>query len=128
MKFCSVDFFKKVQDVGNSDQEFLKTASGFNATFTFRVVDKVAELPPVFMKFADGKITDTHTLSAGEKTDFTLEGGYNTWMMVSKGELDGATAVMTRQMKLIGSMGAIIKFGKAFRRLLEIMAQVPVEY
>jgi putative sterol carrier protein len=128
VRFCSLDFFRRVQDVANSDAEFLTGARGFNATFTYRVTDRLEELPPIFMRFADGRVVEVREAASGEKTDFTLEGPYNIWMGVNKGEIDGATAIMTRQMRLLGSMGAIIKFGKAFRRLLAVMASVQVEY
>jgi putative sterol carrier protein len=128
MKFCSLDFYKKVQEMANSDAQFLDGAKGFTATFTFKVADKPTELPPVFMRFDNGTITEVRETQPAEKTDFSLEGDYSTWEGVNKGEIDGATAIMTRQMRLYGSMGAIMKFGKAFQRLLQLMTAVPVEY
>lgn len=128
VKFCSLDFYKRVQELANKDEEFLRGARGFTATFVFKVTDRLAELPPVFMRFEDGKIADVHLLKPEEKTDFRLEGEYKVWAKVGKGELDGATAVMARELQFFGSMGEIMKFGKAFRRLLALMTEVPVEY
>lgn len=128
MRFCSLDFYKKVQETANDDAEFLKGALGFTATFTFKVTDKPTELPPVFMRFDSGKIAEVRLTQPAEKTDFSLEGEHATWVGIGKGEIDGATAIMTRQMKLYGSMGAIMKFGKAFQRLLALMTALPVEY
>lgn len=103
-------------------------SAGFTATFTFKITDRLDELPPVFMRFDDGNVVEVRHLKADEKTDFTLEGPYDIWTQVSRGELDGPTAIMTRQMRFLGSMGTIMRYGKAFKRLLEIMAKVPVEY
>ncbi len=127
-KFGSLEFYQMVGETSNKDSEFVSSAAGFTATFTFTITDRVNELQSIFMRFDDGKIVEVRHLKPGEKTDFALEGDYNIWTQVSKGELDGPTAIMTRQMRFVGSMGTIMRYGKAFKRLLEIMTKVPVEY
>ncbi len=127
-QFCSLDYFTEVKKVANTDEEFQSRARGFNATFTFKVTDRLEELPPVFMKFEEGKVTEVHLLKDDEKTDYRLESEYDIWMKISKEEVDGATAIMTRQMRFFGSMGAIMKYAKAFQRLLTLMTMVEVEY
>ena len=67
-------------------------------------------------------------LNEDEKTDFILEGLYDVWVKVNKGEIDGANAIMTRQLQFKGNMSAIIRYSKAFLRLFQLMQQVPVEY
>ena len=128
IKFCSLDYYKEVQKTANEDKEFLSRARDFNATFTFKATDRLEELPPVFMKFEEGKVTDVRLLGPDEKTDYRLESEYDLWMKIGKGELDGATAIMTRQMRFFGSMGEIMKYAKAFQRLLTLMTMVEVEY
>ena len=128
IKFCSLDYYKAVQQTANEDDDFKSRARDFGATFTFKVTDKVEELPPVFMKFENGKVTDVRLLEPDEKTDYRLESEYDLWMQIGKSELDGATAIMTRQMRFFGSMGNIMKYAKAFQRLLTLMTMVDVEY
>ncbi len=127
VKFLSVDYWKQVEEVANGDEEFGLKARGFTASFTFKVTDR-EELPPVYVKFEDGKVTEVRELAEGETTDFALEGPYDTWVSVNKGEMDGANAIMTRQLQFKGSMSAIIRYSKAFLRLFQVMQQVPVEY
>ena len=128
MKLCSLDYFKEIETIANQDKEFLSKAKGFNATFTFKVTDRTEELPPVFMKFEEGKVTDVHLLGSDEKTMYRLEAEYDMWMKISKGEIDGATAIMTRQMGFFGSLGDIMRYAKAFQRLLTLMMEVKVDY
>ena len=127
VQFLSLDYWKKCQDVANSDEEFGIKTRMFNATFTYRVNDK-DDLPDVYVEFVDGKITEVRALGIDEKTDFTLEGPYNIWTQVNKGELDGSNAIMTRQLQFKGNMSAIIRYSKAFLRLFELMQTIPVEY
>lgn len=126
VEFLGLDYWKQVEDVANSDEEFGIKARGFTASFTFRVTDK--DLPAVYVMFEDGKVTELRELGAEEKTDFTLEGPYEVWKQVNKGEMDGANAIMTRMLQFKGNMSAIIRYSKAFLRLFQVMQQVPVEY
>jgi putative sterol carrier protein len=127
VQYLGMDYWKKVKEVANEDEEFGIKTKMFNATFLFRVTDK-KDLPEVFMKFEDGKITEVRHLEEGEKTDFILEGSYNIWTQVNKGELDGGNAIMTRQLQFKGNMSSIIRYSKAFMRLFELMQTVPVDY
>lgn len=127
-KFLSLDFYKQLVELANSDNDFKLQSKGFVASFAFKVLDKAQELPFVYMKFDDGKISEVRLLGKDEKTDYALEGNYNIWVDVAQGKMDGATAVMTRDLTVIGSMGTLIRYGKAFRKLLDLMAKVPCEY
>ncbi|OGD56753.1 hypothetical protein A3K78_06560 [Candidatus Bathyarchaeota archaeon RBG_13_52_12] len=127
IQYLSLEYWKKCQEVANVDEEFGIKTKMFNATFTYRATDK-PELPSIYVKFVDGKITEVKKLGEGEKTDFTLEGPYATWVQVNKGELDGSNAIMTRQLQFKGNMSAIIRYSKAFLRLFELMQTIPVEY
>jgi putative sterol carrier protein len=127
VKFLDLDYWEKTQEVANGDEEFSIKARMFTASFTFRVTDK-EDLPQVYVKFDDGKITKVRELGVDEKTDFTLEGPYDVWTKVNKGEIDGSNAIMTRQLQFKGNMSAIIRYSKSFLRLFELMQTVPVEY
>ena len=127
MKYLGLDYWVKCQEVANADEEFGIKTKMFNATFTYRVTDK-PDLPSIYVKFVDGKITEVRKLGEGETTDFTLEGPYTVWVQVNKGELDGSNAIMTRMLQFKGNMSAIIRYSKAFLRLFELMQTIPVEY
>ncbi len=127
VQYLSLDFWKKVQELANVDQEFGIKAKMFVASFTFKVSDK-PDLKPVYVKFADGKMAELRLLNEGEKTDFSLEGAYDIWMKVNKGELDGSNAIMQRQLQFKGNMSNIIRYSKSFLRLFQLMQKVPVEY
>jgi putative sterol carrier protein len=127
LKFLSLEYWNKTQEIANADEEFSIKARLFTASFTFRVTDK-EELPQVYVNFLDGKITKVRELGEEEETDFTLEGIYDIWTKVNKGEIDGSNAIMTRQLHFKGNMSVIIRYSKAFLRLFELMQTVPVDY
>jgi len=127
VKFLSLDYWMKVEETANSDEEFGIKARGLTASYTFKVTDK-EELPPIYVMFEEGGVTEVRKLKEGEATDFTLEGPYDTWVAVNKGEMDPANAIMTRQLHFKGSMSRIIRYSKAFLRLFTVMQKVSVEY
>jgi putative sterol carrier protein len=127
VQFLSLEYWNMTQEIANDDEEFGIKARMFTATFLYRVTDR-EDLPSVYTRFDDGKIVEVRELGEGEATDFTLEGSYDIWVQVNKGELDGANAIMTRQLQFKGNMSAIIRYSKSFLRLFQLMQQVPVEY
>ena len=127
MKYLSLDYWKMVQELANTDNEFSIKAKMFAASFVFKVTDNTY-LTPIYAKFAGGKITEIRALSEGEKTDFSLEGTYDVWSKVNKGELDGSNAIMQRQLQFKGNMSNIIRYSKSFLRLFQLMQKIPVDY
>ena len=127
VQFLSLEYWEKVEEIANGDEEFGIKARAFVASFTFRVTDREG-LPDVYVKFDDGTVSEVRELGEGEKTDFTLEGPYEIWTQVNRGEMEGANAIMTRMLMFKGNMSAIIRYSKAFLRLFQVMQQVPVEY
>jgi putative sterol carrier protein len=127
VKFLGMEYWNKVEEIANSDEEFSIKARSFVASFTFRVTDR-EDVPAAYVKFDDGKVSEVRPLGEGERTDFTLEGTYDVWSQVNRGEIDGANAIMTRMLQFKGNMSAIIRYSKAFLRLFQLMQQVPVEY
>ena len=127
VQYLGLDYWKKVKDIANDDEEFRIKTKGFTASFTYGVTDK-PDMPKIFMKFVDGEVTEVRELAAEEKTDYTLEGPYEIWTKLNKGEMDAQSALMTRQLPFKGNMSAIIRYSKAFLRLFEVMQTVPVDY
>ena len=127
VQFLGLDYWQSVKEIANADEQFKIKAMGFTGSFTFKVSDK-PDLTPVYVKWEGAVVTEVRELNEGEKTDFTLEGPYETWQQVNTGELDGANAIMTRMLQFKGNMSAIIRYSKAFLRLFEVMQTVEVEY
>jgi putative sterol carrier protein len=127
VRFLGLDYWKKVEEIANGDEEFEIKARLFVASFTFNVTEG-SDVPAIYVKFDNGKVTEVRELAEGEKTDFTLEGPYDIWTQVNKNEIEGANAIMTRQLQFKGNMSAIIRYSKAFLRLFQVMQLVPVEY
>jgi len=109
VRFLGLDYWKKVEEIANGDEEFEIKARTFVASFTFKVTEG-SDVPAIYVKFDNGKVAEVRELAEGEKTDFTLEGPYSIWTQVNKGEIEGANAIMTRQLMFKGNMSEIIRY------------------
>ncbi len=127
VQYLGLDYWKKVKDIANADEEFRIKTKMFNASFTYGATDNDA-VPDIYMKFDDGEVMEIRLIEEGEKTDYTLAGPYEVWTKLNKGELDAQSALMTRQLPFKGNMSSIIRYSKAFLRLFELMQTIPVEY
>jgi putative sterol carrier protein len=127
VQYLGLDYWKKVKDIANADEEFRIKTKMFNASFTYGATDNDS-VPDIYMKFDDGEVMEIRLLEEGEKTDYTLAGPYEIWTKLNKGELDAQSALMTRQLPFKGNMSTIIRYSKAFLRLFELMQTIPVEY
>jgi putative sterol carrier protein len=114
VRFLGLDYWKKVEEIANGDEEFEIKARLFVASFTFNVTEG-SDVPAIYVKFDNGKVTEVRKLAEGEKTDFTLEGPYDIWTQVNKNEIEGANAIMTRQLQFKGNMSAIIPLSDTAR-------------
>jgi putative sterol carrier protein len=127
VQYLGLDYWKKVKDIANADEEFRIKTKMFNASFTYGATDNDS-VPDIYMKFDDGEVMEIRLIEEGEKTDYTLAGPYEIWTKLNKGELDAQSALMTRQLPFKGNMSSIIRYSKAFLRLFELMQTIPVEY
>ena len=127
VQYLGLDYWKKVKDIANADEEFRIKTKMFYASFTYGATDNDS-VPDIYMKFDDGEVMEIRLLEEGEKTDDTLAGPYEIWTKLNKGELDAQSALMTRQLPFKGNMSSIIRYSKAFLRLFELMQTIPVEY
>ncbi len=127
VQYLGLDYWKKVKEIANADEEFRIKTKMFNATFTYGATDNDS-VPDIYMQFDDGEVMEIRELEEGEKTDYTLAGPYEIWTKLNKGDLDAQSALMTRQLPFKGNMSSIIRYSKAFLRLFELMQTIPVEY
>lgn len=128
VQYLSLEHIKAAQEVANADEEFAIKIRGFDGTLIFTVDDRADDLPPVRILFKEGKLAEVSYIEEGEKADYYINGPYSIWMAVNKKELDGANAIMTRQLMFKGNTSEAMRYGKGFRRLFDLIAEIPVEY
>jgi len=123
VKYMSAEFIRELQRAVNSDQEWLAAARGMKLTAKFGVDGRYT-----LVGIDDGKMGDPKESSLAEKADASLDTRYDIWVRVYKGELMLQSAIMTGHIKFGGNIGALMRFQRAFTRLMQIWRSIPVEF
>jgi putative sterol carrier protein len=62
------------------------------------------------------------------KPEFVLAASIATWRKVAEKKVDPIQAIVTRQLKLTGNMGKVMRAVKAAQELVNCVTQVKTEY
>jgi putative sterol carrier protein len=72
--------------------------------------------------------TTLQKATPGAPVEFTLDGTYDSWCKVAKGEVDLQSAVLKGQLKFKGSITKILMYRDRLNRVVDIMRDVPKEF
>jgi len=62
------------------------------------------------------------------KPEFVLQAAVGVWRKVAEKKIDSIQAIVTRQLKLTGNMGKVMRAVKAAQELVNCVTQVKTEY
>jgi len=119
----SSEFTRELQKVVNADQEWLTATKGMKLTAKFGVDGRYS-----MVEIMDGRMSEPRPSSLEERVDASMDTNYETWVRIYKGELTLQSAVMTGRIKFGGNIGALMRFQRAFTRLMQIWRSIPVEF
>lgn len=106
--FPSDAWIKSLKDVLNTDEEYAQIAHNWEGDLVFHVEPEDALQQPIYM-YVDlwhGKCRAAHQLKdlGEQKAAFTLTAPLSVFQNVVQGKLDPMQAMMTRKLKVNGSM------------------------
>lgn len=125
VKFFSQEFFQQFQDALTKDQKWQESAKGIKTSI--RLTSTGPSPMSYVLKVEDGKTTLTPADSAVQP-EFSLEGTYENWAKVAKGELDIQSGVLKGALKFKGSITKILVYRDRFMRIAEVMRTITIEF
>ena len=138
-EFMSPEWVKAIHEAINSSEDYEKAAKTWEGDILFVAID----LPPVVSeKFGDKEkigfwLDLWHGKSRGyefvedvdsKKAEFTIIATYENWKKVVKGELNPVSGLMTRKLKVKGSLTKILRHTNAAIALLKAVQIVPTKF
>jgi len=124
-KFFSPEFFAQFQEALLKDAKWQETSKGIKTSI--KLTSTGPDPASYLLKVEDGKTT----LGPAEGTaqpEFSLEGPYEAWVKVGKGEMDLQSGVLKGALKFKGSITKILVYRDRFLRIAEVMRTIPVEF
>ena len=123
-KFLSDEYFSEVQTALNQDTKWTDSIKNFKSTMAINVTD----VGQNYLLSVENGSTSLQKVSPGAPAEFTLDGTYDAWTKVAKGELDIQSAVLRGQLKFKGSLVKALSYKDKLMRVAEILRDVPKEY
>jgi putative sterol carrier protein len=130
--FPSDAWIKALQDVLNNDAEYAQVARNWEGDFMFLVEPDQSFAKPVcmYMDLWHGKCRDARELTGPteKKAAFTLSAPLPVFIRVVQGKLDPMQAMMTRQLKVNGSMVYMMKNVPTVLKFVKCTQRVETEF
>jgi putative sterol carrier protein len=123
-KYMSEEYVSQVQGALSSDPKWTEASKSFKTSIAFNVTDQGLN----YILNVDNGVTTFQKAAPGASAEFSLDGAYETWCKVAKGEVDIQSAVLRGQLKFKGSLTKILMYRDRFIRVAEVIRDVPKEF
>ena len=123
-KYMSDEYFSEVQAALSQDQRWLESTRSLKTSVAFGVTDSGEN----YILNVDNGVSTIQKVGPGASAEFSLEGNYDSWCKVARGEVDIQSAVLKGQLKFKGSLTKVLMNKDRFIRVAEIMRDVPKEF
>ena len=132
--FGTIEWATKFMDAVNNSKPYEEAAKTWEGDFYFIVEPggSVTEPGYQYVDLWHGKCRKVDVVTEAEKDkykpEFVLSASIPTWRKVAEKKIDPIQAIVTRQLKLQGNMGKVMRAVKAAQELVNCVTQVQTEY
>ncbi|MCO6452332.1 MAG: SCP2 sterol-binding domain-containing protein [Caldilineales bacterium] len=130
--FPSPDWVAAFKDAVNASEAYKKSAEKWEGDFYFIVSPHgpIKEPQKFYIDLWHGECRDAHMVDGEDDKDpeFVIEGTIDTFRKIFDGKMDPIKALVSRQLKLKGNLGKIMRSVKATLDLVNAAASVPTSY
>jgi len=123
-KYLSDEYFAQVQAALTQDPKWVEISKNFKTSIAINSTD----IGQYYVLTVDNGVTSLQKAAPGAAAEFSLDGTYDAWCKVAKGEVDTQSAVLKGQLKFKGSITKVMMYRDKFNRVTEIMGSVPKEF
>ena len=123
-KYLSDEYFSLVQSALSQDPKWSESTKNLKTSIAFNVTD----IGQNYLLGVENGATTLQKVDPGTSAEFSLDGDYESWCKVAKGEVDIQSAVLKGQLRFKGSLTKVLMYRDRFIRVAEIMREVPKEF
>ncbi len=130
MRFGTLEYAQKMQEVLNGDAEHRRLAKGETDSYLLVLEAEpakgVAERLIVGYAMEDGEVKGVW--AAERKTTFVLSAPYGIWVDIVAGKLGPVAAMTTRRLKIRGNILRLLAGSDSTLRMVELLRTIPTEF
>ena len=123
-KYLSDEYFAQVLAALIQDPKWVETTRNFKTTLALNVTD----MGQNYVLGVENGATTLQKAEPGTAAEFTLDGTYDIWCKVAKGEVDLQSAVLKGQLKFKGSLTKVLMYRDKLTRVADVMKETPKEF
>lgn len=132
--FGTLEWATQFMEAINNSKAYEEAAKTWEGDFYF-IIESGGSIKEPIYQYIDlwhGKCRKVDIVSEAEKDkykpEFLLSASVATWRKVAEKKVDPIQAIVTRQLKLQGNMGKVMRAVKAAQELVNCVTQVKTEY
>jgi len=132
--FGSIEWATAFMEAINASKAYEDAATTWEGDFYF-IVEAGGSLKEPGYTYVDlwhGKCRKVDVVTEATKDkykpEFVLQAAVGTWRKVAEKKIDSIQAIVTRQLKLTGNMGKVMRAVKAAQELVNCVTKVQTEY
>ncbi len=123
-KYLSDEYFSQVLSALSQDQKWAESIKGFKTSIALGVTD----IGQNYVLGVENGVTTLQKSAPGAPAEFSLDGTYDSWVKVAKGEVDLQSAVLKGQLKFKGSITKVLMYRDKLNRITDVMKGIPTEF
>jgi len=123
-KFMSDEYVAQVQTALTADPKWAETAKSLKTSIAMNVTDTGQN----YLLGVENGTTTFQKSAPGAAAEFTLDGPYDSWCKLGRGEVDIQSAVLKGQLKFKGSLTKALMYRDKLTKVAEVMRTVPTEF
>jgi putative sterol carrier protein len=123
-KYLSDEYFSQVLAALTQDPKWTESTKTLKTSIALNVTD----IGQNYVLGVENGVTTLQKAAPGTSTEFSLDGTYDSWCKVAKGEVDLQAAVLKGQLKFKGSLTKVLMYRDKLTRVADIMRDTPKEF
>jgi putative sterol carrier protein len=123
-KYLSDEYFSQVLAALSQDQKWIESTKNFKTSVALNATD----IGQYYVLGVENGTTTLQKAAPGAPAEFAIDGTYDSWSKVAKGEIDLQSAVLKGQLKFKGSITKILTYRDKLNRVVDVMRDVPKEF
>ncbi len=123
-KYLSDEYFSQVLAALTQDQKWAESTKTLKTSIALSVPD----IGQNYILGVENGTTSLQKVAPGTPAEFSLEGTYDSWCKVAKGEVDLQSAVLKGQLRFKGSLVKVLSLRDKLARVADVMKEVPKEF
>jgi putative sterol carrier protein len=128
--FPTDQWAKAAMEKINASEDYQKAAKNWEGDLVFIVtaVPDARQTVYLYMDLWHGECRDAYEADAGKNSEFTIAAPLTVWRKVLEGNLDPIRGLVSRQLKLTGSLPKIMKSPKAATELVNACSTIDTQW